>query len=239
VGGDGTIHEVLNGIMGTEKILGIIPIGSGNDFVKSVAVPARLNDAISVISRQVVRRIDVAKTQVWEHGKDGSTISYFINGVGVGFDAAVAEQTKHIRYATGTLLYLVAVLQTLRKYNSPIYSVEIDGWKNVARNLLIAVGNGVCVGGGFYLTPKAKMDDGLLDICLINEARTIDILKLMPAVMRGNHEGLHGVQFKTGTSISIESSHPISVHADGEMLGNEITRVKIDILPRALNVITG
>lgn len=239
VGGDGTVHEVLNGIIGTEKTLGIIPIGSGNDFVKSIAVPARLKDAIELISRQQVRRIDVGRTRVWQHGNAGSTSSHFINGVGVGFDAAVAERTRHISYLTGTLLYLVAVLQTLQRYDSPIFSVDIDGWRNASRNLLIAIGNGICAGGGFYLTPKARVDDGVLDICLIDDVEPLGILKLMPSVMRRQHERLPEVQFKTGSRITIDLSHPSCVHADGEMLGNKITRVEIDVVPKALNVVTG
>lgn len=239
VGGDGTVHEVANGIVGTEKTLGVIPAGSGNDFIKSIQVPKDLNKSIECLFRGKTNAIDVGRVEV-ENGtsnQGNSLISFFVNGLGIGFDAAVAERASHISFASGTLLYIVAVLQTLGRYKSPEFSIVVDGRETESRNLLIAVGNGVCAGGGFYLTPDAKVDDGLLDICLIEEISTLGVLRLIPRVMQGNHQRQSGVKFEKGKSITVSASHPICVHADGEILGTDIPRLRIDVVPNALKVI--
>ncbi|MEK9135729.1 MAG: YegS/Rv2252/BmrU family lipid kinase, partial [Bacteroidota bacterium] len=158
IGGDGTVHEVANGIIGSEKVLGIVPVGSGNDFIKSIGVPREILSSLSCIFRHQTRIVDAGRVEVRANrsGLGGnSSVSHFVNGVGIGFDAAVAEKTRRINYASGTLLYLIAVLQTLGKYKSPDFTISIDGRQVRSRNLLIAVGNGVCAGGGFYLTPDA------------------------------------------------------------------------------------
>lgn len=239
IGGDGTVHEVANGIIGTEKTLGVVPVGSGNDFIKSVQVPKGLSESVECIFRRNVKAIDVGRVEVQNgtEGRSNSLISFFVNGLGIGFDAAVAERTHHISYASGTLLYLIAVLQTLGRYKSPKFSIAVDGRRTDSKNLLIAVGNGICAGGGFYLTPDAKVDDGVLDICLIEEISTLGILRLMPSVMRGNHQRQSCVRFEKGKSITVNVSRPTCVHSDGEILGTEIDNLHIDLVPRALNVI--
>jgi len=243
VGGDGTIHEVANGIMGTEKVLGVIPIGSGNDFIKAIGVPKGLQQSISILFLQKVKRIDVGSVRVRRTDggvlEDNSSVSFFVNGLGIGFDAAVAERTLHISYASGLLLYLIAVLQTLGRYTSPEFSFSIDGRTTTSRNLLIAVGNGTCAGGGFYLTPEAKVDDGLLDLCFIDDVSSLGILKIMPSVMKGKHKTLSSVRFERGRKITIAANGPISVHSDGEILGTDITGLEISVVPKALSVIVG
>jgi diacylglycerol kinase family enzyme len=168
---------------------------------------------------------------------DHSSASLFVNGLGIGFDAAVAERTLHISYASGTLLYIIAVLQTLGRYVSPVYSVSVDGRITTSKNLLIAVGNGICAGGGFYLTPEAKIDDGLLDLCLIENVSSLGILKVMPSVMKGKHQGQSSVSFERGRQITISASAPISVHSDGEILGTDILGLEIRAIANALKVI--
>ena len=118
VGGDGTVNEIVNGLVGTDRSLGIIPAGSGNDLSKSINLPTKLHEAISVLLIGKVRPIDVGKVSCYEN--TGLPLSagnhherYFVNGVGVGFDAAVAERTQRIKYLSGTALYIMAVFQTL------------------------------------------------------------------------------------------------------------------------------
>jgi diacylglycerol kinase (ATP) len=243
IGGDGTIHEVANGIIGTEKVLGVIPIGSGNDFIKAIGVPKDLQQSISILFLQKVARIDVGSVRVRRadegDNREQAPASILVNGLGIGFDAAVAERTLRISYASGSLLYLIAVLQTLGRYTSPEYSSSIDGRTTKSRNLLIAVGNGTCAGGGFYLTPEAKVDDGLLDLCFIDDMSILGILKLMPSVMKGKHRSNPSVRFERGSEFKIAASRPISVHSDGEIIGTDITAVEIRVVPRALQVIVG
>jgi diacylglycerol kinase family enzyme len=107
------------------------------------------------------------------------------------------------------------------------------------KRLLIAVGNGACVGGGFYLTPEAKVDDGLLDVCAIDDLSVMKILGIMPKVMRGKHRGNPGVSFFQGRHITVTGDSGYYVHADGEIIGRGVRRVSIGLRERALNVITG
>ncbi len=244
VGGDGTVNEVANGLIGTGKILGVIPAGSGNDLTKSIGVPTNLIQAVENLSRRRVRSVDIgtvtcSTTGPNDHPHGNLPLRYFVNGVGVGFDAAVAEMTRQIKYISGTLLYLVAVFRTLGSYVAPRFDVSVDGLFQSKKRLLIAVGNGRCAGGGFYLTPNARVDDGKLDICLIDDISVPKILQLMPRVMRGKHLGFKGVTFQVGKKISISSDQTFFVHADGEMVGRKVNRVEIGLLEKAMNVVVG
>ena len=244
VGGDGTINEVANGLVGTGKTLGIIPAGSGNDFSKSMQIPTKLATSIEKLLEGKTRTIDVgtvvcSSTMNGEPEAGNSSPRYFVNGVGIGFDAAVAERTARIKHFSGTALYILAVLQTLGKYTSPNFHLSVDTVSLSSKRLLIAVGNGRCVGGGFYLTPEARVDDGLLDVCTIDEMPLIRILGIMPRVMKGNHQGISGVSFFRGRKITVTGDSGYYVHADGEIVGRETRRVNIGLLEKALTVIGG
>jgi len=242
VGGDGTVNEVANGLLSTTgKTLGIIPTGSGNDLIKSVGIPHNLRAAVEVLLQQSVRLIDVGIVACSENDSpdERTRPRYFVNGVGAGFDAAVAARTREIRHLSGTLLYVAAVFQTLGKYSSPEYSVVIDGTEWRSQNLLMAIGNGRCAGGGFYLTPNAVIDDGLLDVCLVAKASVARILTLMPSVMRGKHGKAKEVKFLRGKAITIRSECPFYVHADGEIVGRGVRSVSVAVGKNRLSVITG
>ncbi len=172
VGGDGTVNEVANGIVGTGKTLGIIPAGSGNDLIKSLNIPADFKASLETVFRGQIRNIDVGHVRCTKNGAAGNggvagNDRYFVNGVGIGFDAAVAARTAEIPYLRGAPLYIAAVFQTLGKYQPPVFKVSYGHGEREFSGLLIAIGNGVCAGGGFYLTPHAKPDDELLDICMV------------------------------------------------------------------------
>ena len=243
VGGDGTVHEVANGLFGSDKVLGVLPIGSGNDFVKSIGMPTQLDSAVEALISHRVSSIDLGVVEIL--GKNGvsatgeSGASYFVNGLGVGFDAAVAVRTQRIPMVSGTLVYVLAVLQTLGQYVAPEFRVSVDERETKSRNLLIAVGNGRCAGGGFYLTPDAVVTDGKLDVCIVEDMSTLAILRLMRLVMKGKHHSINAVKFDRGQTITIKSSEPVAVHADGEILGEEISGLRIEVIPRAVKVIVG
>jgi diacylglycerol kinase (ATP) len=244
VGGDGTVNEVANGIVGTGKFLGIIPTGSGNDLTKSLNIPSKLSDAIDVLLKRNTSVIDVGTIRCSRQpgireSAGNSGVRYFVNGAGIGLDAAVAEKTRHIRYLSGTTLYIAAVLRTLGKYRAHAFEISVDSVSKASKQLLIAIGNGTCAGGAFYLTPDAKLDDGILDLCYIGDMPIHRILRLMPLVMKGKHINSEGVSFEKGREISICSDTPFFVHADGEIVGREVNKVDIGILNRKLDVIIG
>ncbi len=240
VGGDGTINEVVNGLAGCTKCLGIIPAGSGNDFIKSVGLPRKPLSALQALLTGIKRPVDLGHVHCTESQEGGGNFEprLFVNGVGAGFDAAVAARTREIPFLSGTPLYILAVLQTLGKYVPPEFTILSGSFTRTSRGLLIAVGNGKCAGGGFYLTPDATVDDGLLDVCSVDDKNIIQILSLMPRVMRGRHHNVTGVKFFKEKKLSIFAAEPFYVHADGEIVGANVRRVEIGIHTSQINVIS-
>lgn len=240
VGGDGTINEVANGLIGTEKQLGVIPAGSGNDFIKSVGIPKNPSGALESLLAGTPHRIDVATIScAGGEGNDTPRERYFVNGVGIGFDAAVAVRTKQIRFLTGVPLYLAAVFQVLGRFRSPDFSITTDQGQIAGRRLLIAIGNGSCAGGGFYLTPDAVVDDGLLDVCLIEDIPVRTILKLLPTVLWGGHKKAKEANFMRSKRIEVRSPDKFYVHADGEIVGNQVRTVAVGLMPKGLTLVGG
>jgi YegS/Rv2252/BmrU family lipid kinase len=242
VGGDGTINEVINGIVGTGKTLGVIPAGSGNDFVKSVSISKKPLEAVRNLVLGHVRTVDVGtvRTGVIRDGTEKVQHErLFLNGVGVGLDAAVAAKTKEIPYLSGILLYLAAVLTTIGKYRAPRFQASVDEYRWNAEQLLVAIGNGRSAGGGFYLTPGAIVDDGLLDVAAIRRLKLTQILRVLPYVVLGKLQEKHGVKFMRGKKIRLESDTSFTVHADGEIVGRNVNSVVVGMHEAQLRIIAG
>lgn len=234
VGGDGTIHHVASGLLESEKALGIVPLGSGNDFRKSLGLPAGFDASLKILKDPRIAQVDIGEISV----DNGSRMS-FVNGVGVGFDALVAHNVATVRGFGGTARYVLAVLKTLRQYEPADLTIMIDSTTFAGRHLLVAIGNGTCAGGGFYLTPDARVSDGLLDVCRIEERSVVGILKLMTKVMKGTHASESGVTFDQARSISITSRNPFFVHADGEVVGRNVKEVRIGLAAKKIRAVVG
>ncbi len=243
VGGDGTVNEVANGVIGSDKIMGVIPSGSGNDFVKMVNQGKGFTAVLDRLLQGQTRRIDVGTVECSGNGTPGSIAEprrYFVNGVGIGFDAAVAARTREIKYLRGTFLYLVAVFQMLGKYRAPLFHISSDGRSTEeSRHLLIAIGNGTCAGGGFYLTPRAKIDDGVFDVCLIDDVSIGTILHLMPKAMRGKHLNARQVKYFYSKDLALQADGSFYVHADGEIVGRNVSATHITLHANSLEVLRG
>ena len=244
VGGDGTVNEVANGLIGTGKILGVIPAGSGNDFIKSLSLTHDLRSSLQKLLAGKTVTIDVGTVACGKEvtpagGSSNLKKRYFVNGVGIGFDAMVAKRTAEIGHLRGVPLYVAAVFGSLGKYKAPLFSIAVDGYSEVSRRLLIAVGNGPCAGGGFYLTPDARVDDGVFDLCLVDDVSIPTIMRLMPRVMRGKHRDEKRVKFLRGKEISINAEDEFYVHADGEIVGDRVRSVRIHMLESALTAVRG
>lgn len=226
-GGDGTVHEVVNGLAGGSAVLGVIPIGSGNDFIKMLSLPKNIDSAVEVIRADNRWKIDLGKIND----------EWFSNGLGIGFDADVVVEANKIKRLRGFLIYLVAVLKTLRKFNNRQVKIKVDKAAVDKSIFMISVGNGSCQGGGFYLTPDARIDDGLLDFCVFDALNTTQIIRNLVKVFFGTHTRLPQVNVIQTTEMIIEAAEGIPVHADGEMLDLQAQRLKISIVPEALTVI--
>ncbi len=239
-GGDGTVNEVVNGILqsNSEKLLGVIPIGSGNDFAKMLNLkPFKIKLALESIKRRKIVVSDVGLIQYQSY--DGSFGErFFINGVGIGFDAVVANESRNIKYLRGIPLYTLALFKTLTKYETPEMEVYIDGKLIKDKIYLIAIGNGVSAGGGFLLTPDAKINDAIFDVCLVKDLSILRVLQVLPTVLKGKHTHYPEVRMFKAKEIEIRSNSNLTMHADGEILGTMLRWIKISILPSAIEIIS-
>jgi len=226
-GGDGTVHEVVNGIAGSNAVLGVIPIGSGNDFVKMLSLPKKIDEAVRVIQADRRRKIDLGKVND----------EWFSNGLGIGFDADVVVEANKIKRLRGFLIYLVAVLRTLLKFNNRSVRIEVDNTVIEKPVFMISVGNGSCQGGGFYLTPDAVIDDGLLDFCVFDALNTGQILRNLIKVFFGTHTRMPQVNVIQTEKMNIKAVEGIPIHADGELLDLNARELNIAVVPEALTVI--
>lgn len=240
VGGDGTINEVVNGIKGAERSLGIrarlgiIPAGTGSDFIKSLdgITPGDIRAAVQRLAAGRTRLIDVGRVQI----DDSLAERYFVNALEVGFDAQVAIESYQITWARGIAVYLIAMIRALANYKAHPMTVSFDGRRIHRRLLLATIANGRCQGGGFWFTPEAQVDDGLLDLCLIDNLRLDQIIRHLPKLMEGTHTQLRQVTIARGRNIQVESATPIPVATDGEVLAPAARRVVAEVLPAALEV---
>lgn len=233
IGGDGTINEVVNGLMrasGGQSTLpiGVIPAGSGNDFVKLLGIP--LNDvptAVRTILHGRIRCVDVGRADS----------RYFINGVGWGFDGMVAMEAEHSTRLRGFLLYGWALLKALRQYHAAPVTLTIDGRDMSDDVVMVAMTNGACHGGGFWICPHAQLDDGHLDVCVAQNMPLLPLLTLILQVIRGAHTNHPRVWFETGQVVELRSSVPMPAHMDGEVVGPALTKIVVEVLPRRLRVL--
>ncbi len=234
VGGDGTVQEVANGLVraangGPTVPMGIIGLGSGNDFIKLLGLPGSR-------PAEAARRLLTAQPRTVDIGLVGNR--YFTNGVGIGFDSRVAVEARKIRRLRGFAIYALAVAKTLRTHRTPCMRVVIDGEQVAERDVtLVTVSNGACHGGAFWLCPQARLDDGLLDICIADALSAVGVVKVIPSLMRGTHLSHPAVRMYRGRQVHITSAEPLPVHADGEILYEGAQELEIEILPRQLTVL--
>ena len=237
VGGDGTVHEVANGLVGTRACMSVLPMGSGNDFGRLLGMPARIDRALNAIHQGTVKQFDVGQFQASGGGEHVSPSMYFINSFGVGLDAAIANEARRISWLNGLPQYFVATLRTLGWYQGQSYQIGLDGVLQTSRLYLACVGNGDREGGGFRVTPDAKPDDGKFQVCLVDEMPVHRALQVLPLAMTGRHGRAAGIDLVNATHVTIRSDSKFIAHADGEIVGTDLQEVTIRLLPKALRVV--
>ncbi len=237
VGGDGTVRSIAVEMVSKPGIMAIVPAGSGNDYAKALRLPIGDLPACvtSAISREPIQadagRVHVESSDGKKH--DG----FFVNTLGVGIDAAIAYRSQRIRWLRGFPLYLLALLQVLPGYRPRRYEVTIDGEQYPGSYHMIVLGNGICEGGGFYVTPEADISDGVFDICLIRGVSKWNVIKILPMILIRKHHLLREVTFVRGTHVSIRCEHGTTAHADGEILGMQLKKVEATLLRNAIRVV--
>lgn len=226
VGGDGTICEVANGLALSDVELGIIPAGTGNDFARTIGIPPDPVKALDVLERGCPGYIDLGR-----HEK-----GFFINVAGVGLDAEVARAVNEdVKFLTGTPAYLYALAMTLLRFSPRKAVIEIDGRKIHRKLWLIAVGNAKFYGGGMMICPDAVVDDGLFEVCIVNDISRLEIIKFLPKIFSGGHKNHPAFEVFRGKQVRIDMDVPTAAHADGDSIG--FSPVYFSILPGALKVI--
>jgi len=230
-GGDGTVHEVANGLLraGGGAALGVLPLGSGDDFVKML--PAR--DAVARIVVPEVRALDAGRIRA------GDAERFFANGMDIGFGAHASRNVRNVpALFTGLGAYLGALALTLVRYPKLEVRLQLDGGAPVAQTTaMTAVMNGRAFGGSFHVCPEARVDDGELDLLIADGVGRWEILGLVPRIMRGTHVGDPRLKLARARRVLIESEAPLLVEADGEIVFEDARRLEVEILPGALRVL--
>jgi diacylglycerol kinase (ATP) len=240
VGGDGTVHEVVNGLMKVpleiRPRLGIVPLGSGNDFAHFLGIKKDPADALKQIYVGQPKRIDLGMFDIGR-GKQ----EYFNNTFGIGFDATVTIRTLRINYLRGFLMYLVAVLQTIAlNLDAPLMhiSTDMEAWDE--ETIMVTLCNGPREGGGFTVAPGADVSDGVLNYASVRGVSKLMMLRLIPEVMNGTHGRFKQVRLGQLHRMQIQSDKPVTIHADGEVIsgfGGDVKVVAVEVVPGALEII--
>lgn len=250
-GGDGTISEIVNGIIesGSRTIeLGILPSGTGGDFRRTLGIPSRAADAARALRKSRVMHIDVGKVVCRDMRSGADRARYFVNVVSCGMAGEVVQRVKRdasrwiptqsSALLGGKLTFALAALQTVLTFKNTTLIIEVD--ERGERQLTMAnlsIANARFIGGGMKIAPEAQLDDGLLDVIAIGDMRTANILAHAPQLYLGTHLNLQQVSHTRAKTISVrlaDKRAKMLIEIDGELAG--LLPARIEIIPRALRV---
>jgi YegS/Rv2252/BmrU family lipid kinase len=239
IGGDGTTHEVINGLMQIpaerRPRLGVVPVGTGNDFAHNVGVPVKPEIAMRQVFEGQPKKVDLAVV-IDEHGHR----EFWDNTFGIGFDATVTLRSRSVPVLRGFFVYLISVIQTIiLNYDAAHLKVQTDreSWEDDL--LLLVMCNGPREGGGFQVAPQAVNDDGILEYAAIKKVSRPMMFRLLPEVMKGTHGRFKQVRLNSFSHMKVESDRPLFIHIDGEIyagFGSNVRQLTVEVIPGALEV---
>lgn len=225
-GGDGTVHSVLQALVGSPTALGIVPMGRGNDIAHNLRIPKNPKAACRVLTSGQTKSVDV--------GSVGNR--FFLGVAGVGLDSVVNRYANdHAGHWPGALVYPISVLRCLPRFSAPMVCLKYSEGCYRGRMTLIAICNLACYGGGMRIAPAARPDDGRLDMCLIKNLSRWRLLTAFPKVYFGWHIRSRFTEYLRTEFVEIESEQELDLYADGEYL--QKTPARVSILPQALRVV--
>lgn len=243
MGGDGTAHEVMNGLMQVPEnkrpIMAVVPIGSGNDFAYSIGITHKPSHALAhALKGETIQPVDIGLLTD-EHGRK----EYFDNTLGIGFDAIVTIRSHKLPIVKGFLMYLTAVIQTIILNHDPAkvkIETESDAWED--QILMLTLCNGPREGGGFMMSAGSKNNDGVFESVAVTKVSRTTMFRLVPEFMKGTHARFQQIRIGSFKKMSLVSDRPLYIHADGEIFtsfGSNLKKATIEILPQALRVVKG
>lgn len=233
-GGDGSVHEAVNGIMRAsgQSLLGVVPTGTGNDFAKACGMPLDWEHATRLLAGRL------ASTGTWRTIDIGRMNDrFFANGAGIGFDAKVTRIARSYRLPIGDLVYLLAIFRCmLDGIATPDMKIDAEGLRWTGPITLASVSNGPWIGGMFNIAPMADNSDGQLELMIADPVSRRRILSLIPKLMRGDHVTESEITHASVRHLRIEASAPLESHLDGEMQ-DPSRNFDIELLPAVLDLL--
>jgi YegS/Rv2252/BmrU family lipid kinase len=231
VGGDGTVHEVANGMLrqGGAATLGVIAVGTGNDFAKVVGMYRQ--DPVRAVARLVS-----ARARVFDVGRVGE--EYFVNSMGFGFGPEVVRVRNASPARSGRLSYLIAATRAFFGFRAPLLEVRAAEHRERGYMMMVEVCNGTTAGGAYRFAPKADPADGYLDVCLVRRVSLPRFLMATPRVMRGTHTHMKEVALFRTREVRVRAiDTPLLLHLDGELRTPGVAECTVGVVPGCLNVL--
>jgi YegS/Rv2252/BmrU family lipid kinase len=226
VGGDGTLHEIVNGLLARQPqgvcpvTVGVIPVGTGADFVRILGLPRTWQQACECMTSAQTRVVDAGKMVYTSRSGPAEEERYFINVAGLGFDGEVAiRANRSSKQLGGTIPYFTNLVLTLVSYANKDVDLHAGDQHLPGRMNSVIVANGGWFGGGMYIAPNARPDDGLFDVITIGDVGKLELLQTMPRVYKGTHLTHPKVQVFRTSQVHVESKQEMWIQADGEALG--------------------
>jgi diacylglycerol kinase (ATP) len=224
-GGDGTVNALAGVAADHDGVLAIVPTGAGNDFARHLGLdPKGWLDAIPLLRTGQVGTVDLGRAELTgpEADADGAAVRWFTSVANAGFDSEANRWANGVQWASGTTLYVLAVLRTLATYKRHRFRLTVDGEDHDIEAWLVAIGNTRGYAGGMLITPGAELDDGQLDVCVVGSVSRLGFLRSFPRVFRGTHVSHPAVDVYRGKVIelvSLDESVPIELYGAGERIG--------------------
>ena len=228
MGGDGTVNEVANGLLGSDATLAVIPAGTGNDFIRMLGIPSNPMQAIDTLLDGTTRTMDLGQVD---------DDRCFVNGLGIGIDAQVARAVLKMERLKGAAAYITAAVREVFRFQAFPVTLSTSEEQLELTCLSLGISNGLYAGGGFKLAPRANIDDGLVDLCAIGDYPKPERLFRLPKVRAGKHADWKNVTYRQTSEVTVSSPKKLTAHVDGEpyrLPGDSFT---VKVLPQALRVL--
>jgi diacylglycerol kinase (ATP) len=230
VGGDGTLNEVVNGTVGTEAEIAVLPAGTGQDFSRTHGIPSRFDDAVRVVLDGTTRTIDLGRVEL-----EGGA-RYFANVASAGMSGAVARRANAMsKRFGGRATFFYALVREFLAWRNTEVTVRLDGGEECRGRMHdVIVANGSQHGGGMKLAPDASQDDGLFDVVLIGDVNKLDFVTTSPRLYTGTYLSHPKIELLRAAAVTVEAAEPLPLEVDGEPIGT--TPARFEVVPAALHV---